>query len=69
MKWLIASRNRPNIAERLTPDDSNLKISLEMNDEHIARAVNAFIKFKVQRLTLQKHYGAALEGEVERILI
>jgi hypothetical protein len=69
VKWLVASRNRPDIAERLTPDNAYMMISLEMNDEHIARAVDAFIKFKVQKLASRKHYGSVLEGDVRRTLM
>jgi hypothetical protein len=38
-KWLVASRNRPDIVERLRLDDAHVKISLEMNAEHVTRAV------------------------------
>lgn len=67
-KWLVASRNRPDIAERLRPDDARMKISLELNPEHVTRAVNAFIDSKVQELALRKQYDPALKEEVRRTL-
>ena len=50
VKWLVASRNRPDIEERLKSDGLRLKINLELNSFHISRAVNSFIDFKVQEL-------------------
>ena len=69
VKWLVASRNLPDIAERLRPDNAQMKINLEMNAEHVTRAVNAFIDAKVQRLALQKQYDVALKEEVRRTLL
>lgn len=68
VKWLVASRNRPDVAERLRPDDARMKISLELNPEHITKAVNAYIDSKVRELTLRKKYDLALEEEVRRTL-
>lgn len=68
VKWLVASRNRPDIAERLRPDDARMKISLELNPEHVTRAVNAFIDSKVQILALQKQYDSVPKEEVRRTL-
>jgi hypothetical protein len=64
VKWLVASRNRPDIAERLRPDDSRMKISLELNSRDVTRAVNAFIDAKVQVLSLQKQYDLVLREKV-----
>ena len=50
VKWLVASRSRPDIEERLRPDNLHLKISLELNSSHILYTVNAFINLKVQEL-------------------
>jgi hypothetical protein len=56
VKWLVASRNRPDIAERLRPDDARIRISLELNDEHVTRAVSAFVDSKVHELASRKRY-------------
>jgi hypothetical protein len=61
VKWLVASRNRFDIEERLKPDNLRVKISLELNLSHISRAVNAFINFKVRELTKQKGYSKELQ--------
>jgi hypothetical protein len=50
VKWLVASRNRPDIEERLRPDRLLLKINLELNASHISCVVNVFIDIKVLEL-------------------
>ena len=69
LKWLVASRNRPDMAERLTSDDVQMKISLQLNAEPVTKAVSAFVDAKVQRLASQKKYEIALKEEVRSILI
>jgi hypothetical protein len=68
VKWLVASRNKPEIEERLRPDTLRLKISLELNSVHISHAVNSFISFKVQQLAARKGYNTILQQEVESVL-
>jgi hypothetical protein len=68
VKWLVSSRNRPDIEERLRPADSRAKISLELNSCHISRAVNAFIDFKVSKLTELKAYKFELREKIRSYL-
>ena len=68
VKWLVASRSRPDIEERLRPDNLHLKISLELNLSHISYAVNTFINFKVQKLAEQKKYNNKLHKQVKSYL-
>jgi hypothetical protein len=65
IKWLVASRNRPDIEERLRPDELRLKTDLELNPDHISRAVKAFIDFKVSELAERKSYENELHKEVK----
>ena len=67
-KWLVASRNQPEIEQRLRPDTLRLRTDLELNSIHISRAVNAFIDSKVQNLTKRKGYDTTLQQEVESVL-
>jgi hypothetical protein len=69
VKWLITSRNRPDIAERLRPDDARIIMSLELNAKHVTRAVSAFINLKVYELAKRKLYDTALKGKVKLILL
>ncbi|TVY78253.1 Vegetative incompatibility protein HET-E-1 [Lachnellula suecica] len=51
VKWIVSSRNEPNIEARLRVDDTQ-RLSLELNEEHVSRAVQMFIDFKVSKLRL-----------------
>ncbi|KAI9777756.1 MAG: hypothetical protein M1839_008551 [Geoglossum umbratile] len=68
VKWLVASRNRPDIEERLRPDSFLLKISLELNPSPISSAVNNFIDTKVSELANRKKYDNRLCKEVRSYL-
>lgn len=68
VKWLVASRNLPNIQQRIRPDDTRANISLELNSEHVAKAVDTFIDSKVRELARQMQYAPELEREVRRTL-
>jgi len=61
-KWLVSSRNWPDIEERLR--DAGQNLSLELNTASIAMAVNCFIQHKVQRLTQQKSYSKETQNAV-----
>jgi hypothetical protein len=68
VKWLVASRNRPDIEERLRPDGLRVKISLELNSTHVSRAVTTFINYKVHELAARKKYDTKLQEEVKNQL-
>jgi hypothetical protein len=68
VKWLISSRNRSDIKELLRPTSSCAKISLEVNSSHISYAVNAFIDFKVPKLTELKAYKSDLCKKIRNYL-
>ncbi|KAL5316296.1 hypothetical protein ACEPPN_015341 [Leptodophora sp. 'Broadleaf-Isolate-01'] len=52
VKWIVSSRNEPNIEARLRLDHTQTRLSLELNEEHVSRAVQVFIDFKVSKLRL-----------------
>lgn len=68
VKWLVASRHRPDIEERLRPNGLRIKISLELNATHVSRAVNTFINYKVRELAARKKYDTKLQKEVKNQL-
>jgi hypothetical protein len=68
VKWLVSSRNRPDIKECLRPDSWQMKISLELNPTHISRAVATFINTKVKDLAMRKQYDTGLQEEVKNQL-
>ncbi|KAL5327862.1 hypothetical protein ACEPPN_005568 [Leptodophora sp. 'Broadleaf-Isolate-01'] len=52
VKWIVSSRNEPNIEARLRLDHTQTRLSLELNEEHVSRAVEVFVDFKVAKLRL-----------------
>ena len=64
VKWLVSSRNWPEIEEQLRLNDFRSTIDLELNQFHISHAVNAFINVKVQELSKKKRYTSKLQEEV-----
>jgi hypothetical protein len=68
VKWLVSSRNRPDIEEWLRPDGLRVKISLELNSSHISQAVNSFINFKVSKLVERKGYKSELCDRIKSYL-
>jgi hypothetical protein len=64
VKWLVSSRNRYDIEERLRLDSSRMKLSLELNSNQVSNAVNAYINHKVLQLTKLKNYDSKLQNDV-----
>jgi hypothetical protein len=58
VKWIVSSRNWPDIEERLEQAGHKMMISLELNAESVSAAVNVFIQRKVSQLAEQKKYDA-----------
>ena len=52
IKWIVSSRNRPDIEARLQPHDAQMRLSLELNEGSVAHAIEMFINFKVSKLPL-----------------
>ncbi|KAI8710958.1 NACHT domain-containing protein [Fusarium sp. LHS14.1] len=50
VKWIVSSRNRHEIEQRLYRAVSKTRLSLELNAHHIAQAINAYIDHKVAYL-------------------
>ena len=50
IKWIVSSRNYPEIEEFLAETESDARLSLELNAAAVAKAVEAYIKFKVAEL-------------------
>jgi hypothetical protein len=65
IKWLVSGRNEPDIQDQLE-QHREASVSLEINDQSVGGAVNAFIDFKMEGLTkawYNKHKG---QGEATR---
>jgi len=64
VKWLLSSRHRADIEAFLRPEGSRKRISLELNSEHISRAVDSFIGYKIEELAKQKEYDEHLRKKI-----
>lgn len=56
VKWLVSSRNWPNIEGSLNNAENKLRLCLELNAESVSTAVDVYIKHKVQQLAQKKKY-------------
>lgn len=68
VKWLVTSRNLPDIERYLRPDSVDVKVSLEVSADYASKAVAAFVKFKVQHMVAAQEYDPKARVEVQQIL-
>jgi hypothetical protein len=64
VKWIVSSRNWPNIEARLDRAGHKVRLSLELNAESIAAAVAVFIQQKVDELAQEKCYREDVQRAV-----
>ena len=54
VKWIVSSRNWPEIEQELESASQKDKLTLELNVESIAAAVEGYIRYKVEQLARKK---------------
>jgi hypothetical protein len=64
VKWIVSSRNWPEIEAHLEQAGHKVKLSLELNAESVAAAVDIFIQRKVDQLAQEKRYNAEIRHAV-----
>jgi hypothetical protein len=64
IKWIISSRNWPDIEAQLERAGHKVKLSLELNAQSVAAAVDVFIQRKVDQLAQEKQYKAEVQHAV-----
>ncbi|KAJ5404139.1 hypothetical protein N7509_004010 [Penicillium cosmopolitanum] len=69
IKWVVSSRNWPEITERLHIVTQLAPVSLELNEVSVSEAVNQFIQHKVQELAKAKKYSNKTRDAVQRYLL
>ena len=67
VKWIISSRDRPDIEQQLAADEAGMKLSLEVNAELVTRAIRTYIDFKVSRIPILRR-DDALQAQVRQQL-
>ncbi|KAK4173428.1 hypothetical protein QBC36DRAFT_194689 [Triangularia setosa] len=68
IKWIVSSRNWPDIEEQLETVTQKKRLSLELNAESISTAVDAFIQSKVDQLAPKTKYDASMIGTIKEFL-
>jgi hypothetical protein len=64
VKWIVSSRNWPDIGAQLEQIRHKVNLSLELNAESVAAAVDVFVQQKVDQLAQEKQYGEKLRQDV-----
>jgi hypothetical protein len=67
-KWIVSSRNWPDIEQHLERAKHGIYLSLEQNAESVSLAVSVFIRQKVDQLAQENQYGTVLRNAVLRHL-
>ena len=68
VKWIVSSRNRPDIEERLETAGHKVRLCLELNAESVSTAVGIYMQHKVLQLAQRKNYHDKTRDAVLRHL-
>ncbi|KAK4064864.1 uncharacterized protein Triagg1_8863 [Trichoderma aggressivum f. europaeum] len=68
VKWIVSSRNWPDIEERLDSSAQQMRLCLELNEKSISAAVNTYIKHQVKQLAQKKKFSNETKDTVQRYL-
>ncbi|KAL7940609.1 hypothetical protein V8C42DRAFT_337100 [Trichoderma barbatum] len=68
VKWIVSSRNWPDIEERLDSATQQMRLCLELNEKSISAAVNAYIEHQVEWLAQKRKYDARTKDAVQHHL-
>lgn len=69
LKWIVSSRNWPDIEERLQERNKKATLSLELNAKSVSKAVNKYVEHKVNHLTQTKRYDDSIKTSVQEYLL
>ncbi|KAF2878163.1 NACHT domain-containing protein [Massariosphaeria phaeospora] len=64
VKWIMSSRNWPDIEEELEKAGHKVRLSLELNAVSVSGAVNVFIEHKVSELAQRRKYDKQTQDAV-----
>ncbi|UKZ53220.1 hypothetical protein TrVGV298_007012 [Trichoderma virens] len=68
VKWIVSSRNWPDIEDGLDSTTQQMRLCLELNEKSISAAVDAYIKHQVEWLAQKKKYNAITKDAVHHHL-
>ncbi|KAF5581411.1 vegetatible incompatibility het-e-1 [Fusarium pseudoanthophilum] len=69
VKWIVTSRNWLEIEQVLDRSTQKVRLHLELNQDSVSKAVEAFIEWKVEKLAEKKQYDAKLKSDVKSYLV
>ncbi|KAK2038280.1 hypothetical protein LZ31DRAFT_570242 [Colletotrichum somersetense] len=61
-KWIVSSRNQPDIEEVLWRHGSQTRVSLELNEQHVTQALNVFIDTRLSQLQMLENDSATRDN-------
>ncbi|KAF2730453.1 WD40 repeat-like protein [Polyplosphaeria fusca] len=64
VKWIMSSRNWPDIEERLEQAGDKVRLSLELNADFVSVAVRSYVRHKVSLLAKTKKYSDQIRDTV-----
>ncbi|TGO85296.1 hypothetical protein BPOR_0411g00050 [Botrytis porri] len=68
IKWIVSSRNWPNIERTLDTVTQKLRLCLELNEKSVSAAVATFIQFKVEWLAKRNKYHNDTREAIQQYL-
>ncbi|KAH6985516.1 hypothetical protein EDB80DRAFT_822354 [Ilyonectria destructans] len=68
VKWIVSSRNWPNIEEQLETAGQKVRLCLQLNEKSISAAVSIYIRHKVDQLARLKRYDGKTRDAVQHHL-
>ncbi|KIW63485.1 hypothetical protein PV04_10317 [Phialophora macrospora] len=69
VKWIVSSRNWPNIERCLNTATQGVPLSLELNEQSVSVAVASYIQFKVDQLAKRLEYDNSTQDYVQQYLL
>jgi hypothetical protein len=68
IKWIVSSRNWPDLEKAFRDAGQAVKLSLELNGDSVSAAVTTYIQSKVEELAKRNRYDLAEKDAVQRNL-
>ncbi|KAK3364027.1 WD40-repeat-containing domain protein [Lasiosphaeria hispida] len=68
VKWIVSSRNWPDIEKGLNAATRKVRLCLESNEASVSEAVTAYVRFKVHRLAERNEYEPDAQDAVQSYL-
>jgi NACHT domain len=69
IKWIVSSRNREDIGQRLGLNDPHTRLSLELNADHISHAIDVYVDYKVSHSKMTKRFKIKSETRCVKSLM